>query len=48
MKSKARNIKERACALVLALILALSGILPEVSLTAKAANGDPIKVVFIV
>ena len=48
MISKARNIKERACALVLALILALSGILPEVSLTAKAANGDPIEVVFIV
>ena len=46
MKTKGRSWKERICALLLALAMVLTGMLPGSTATAEAAWGDPVDVEF--
>lgn len=48
MKSKGKELKERICALLLAILLAFSGVLPQAAVTVRAAGGDPTGVEFII
>lgn len=48
MKGKRKNLKERMFALILAVILTVTGILPQGVVEVQAAVGDPIDVVFTV
>lgn len=46
MRNKARKIQERICALVIALALVLSNVLPQTVMTVEAAEGDLCEVTF--
>ena len=46
MKTQGRSWKERICALLLALAMVLTGMLPGSTATAEAAWGDPVDVEF--
>lgn len=48
MKGKRKNLKERMFALILAVILTVTGILPQGVVEVQAAVGDPIDVIFTV
>ncbi len=48
MKSKGKELKERVCALLLAVLLAFSGILPEAAVTVRAEDAATVDVEFIV